>query len=59
MYFSDYSWKYFPDTGRITETYIIFYQGSTIDHGTYVPGAVSQSITESDYNAECTSGMDL
>ena len=24
MYFSDYSWKYFPDTGRITETYITF-----------------------------------
>ena len=24
MYFSDYSWKDFPDTGRITETYITF-----------------------------------
>ena len=25
MYFSDSSWKYFPDTGRIIGAYIIFY----------------------------------
>ena len=43
MVFSDYSWQYFPDTGRITGAYIIFYQGGTIDHGTHVTGPVSQS----------------
>ena len=31
MDFSDYSWKYFPYTGRITGAYIIFYQGGPID----------------------------
>ena len=29
-------WKYFPDTGRSTGAYIIFYQGGLIDHGTHV-----------------------
>ena len=47
MDFSYSSWKYCPDTGRITGAYIIFYQGGTIDHGTYVPGTVSQSSVES------------
>ena len=41
--FSDSSWKYCPDTGRITGAYIIFYQGGPIDHGTNVPGPVAQS----------------
>ena len=59
MAFSDSSWKDFPDTGRITGAYIIFYQGGTIDHGTHVPGPVSQSIAESEYNAACTAGMAL
>ena len=43
MDFSDSSWQEFPDTGRSTGVYIIFYQGGTIDHGTHVPGPVSQS----------------
>ena len=43
MAFSDFSWKYFPYTGRITGSYITFYQGGTIDHGTHVPGTVDQS----------------
>ena len=43
MDFYDSSWKYFPDNGRSTVSYIIFYQGVTIDHGTHVPGPVSQS----------------
>ena len=38
---------------------IIFYQGVPIDHGTYVPGPVSQSSAESEYNAACTTGMAL
>ena len=42
MAFSDSSWQYFPDTGRITGAYIIFYQGGQIDHGTHVLGPVSQ-----------------
>ena len=43
MDFSDSSWQYFPETGRSTEAYIIFYQGGTIEHGTNVPGPVAQS----------------
>ena len=33
IFFSDYSWQYFPWTGRSTGAYIIFYQGGPIDHG--------------------------
>ena len=46
MTFSDYSWQYFPDTGRSTGAYIIFYQCGPIDHVTHVPGPVSQSSAE-------------
>ena len=35
MYFYDYSWKDFPDTGISTGAYIIFYQGGAIDHVTH------------------------
>ena len=59
MYFTDFSWKGFPDTGRSTGVYIIFYQGWPIDHGTHVPGPVAQSSAESEYNAACTAGMAL
>ena len=38
---------------------MIFYQDGTIFHGTHVPGPVSQSSVESEYNAVCTAGMDL
>ena len=41
--FSDSSCKHFTDTGRSTGSYIIFYQGRPIDHGTHVPGPVTQS----------------
>ena len=51
MAFSDSSWQDFPDTGRSTGAYIIFYQGGPIDHGTNVPGPVAQSNAESEYNA--------
>ena len=43
MALSDSSWQYFPDTGRSTGSYIIFYQCRPIDHGTNVPGSVAQS----------------
>ena len=59
MDFSDSSWQDCPDTGRSTGAYIIFYQGSPIDHGTHVPGPVAQSSAESEYNASCTAGMAL
>ena len=42
MNFSGSSWQDFPDTGRRTGSYIIFYQCGTIDHVTHVPAPVSQ-----------------
>ena len=42
MVFSDYIWKYCPDTGRITGAYNIFYQYGTIYHGIHVPGSVAK-----------------
>ena len=56
---SDSSCQYFPDTVRITGAYIVFYQGGPIDHFTHVPGPVSQSSAESEYNASCAAGMAL
>ena len=46
MDFSDSSWQDYPDTGRSTGEYNIFYQGGTIDHVTHVPGLVAQSSAE-------------
>ena len=59
MAFYDSSLKYCIDTERGTGEYNIFYQGGPIDHGTHVTGPVSKSNEESEYNAECTTGMDL
>ena len=59
MAFSDSSWQDCPDTGIINGAYIIFYQCGTIYHGTHVPGPVTQSSAESEYNSAFTSGMDL
>ena len=42
MAFSDSSCQYFPDIGISTGEYIIFYQGGTIDHVTYITGQFSQ-----------------
>ena len=47
MDFSDDIYQDCLDTGISTGAYIIFYQGGPIDHGTHVPGPVSQSSTES------------
>ena len=52
--FYDSSWQDCTDTGRSTGAYIIFYQGGPIDHGSHVPGPVTQSSAESEYNAACT-----
>ena len=57
MVFSNYSWQDCPDTGRITGSYMIFYQGGPIDHGKHVPGLVAQSSVESEYNTACTAGI--
>ena len=43
MNVSDSIWKDCPDTGRSTGSYIIFYQGGTINHCTHVPEPVAQS----------------
>ena len=59
MVFSGSSWQGCPDTGRSTWSYIIFYQGGKIDHGTYVPVSVAQSSAYSEYNSACTAGMAL
>ena len=59
IYFYDSSWKYFPDTGRSKGSYIIFFQGGPIDHGTYVTVPVAQSSSEREYNAACTTLMAL
>ena len=59
MDFSDSSWKDCPDTGRSARSYIIFYQGGSIDHGTHVPGPVARYSGKSEYNTACTAGMAL
>ena len=46
MAFYGCSWQDFPDTGRSTGAYIIFYQGGPIDHGTNVLVPFSQSSSE-------------
>ena len=48
MVFFDSIWQYFSDAGRSTGAYIIFYQGGSTDHGTHVPGIVSQPSAESE-----------
>ena len=53
MVLSDSIWQDCPDIGRITGAYIVFYQVVPIYHCTHVPGPVSQSSNESDYNAAC------
>ena len=57
MDMSDSSWKYFPDTDRITGSYIIVYKYGTIEHSTHVPVTVSQWSVESEYNSLWTAGM--
>ena len=51
MIFSDYIWQNCPDIGRIKGAYIICYQCGPIDHCTHVQVPVSQSSSESEYNA--------
>ena len=53
MAFYDYSWKDCTYTGRSKGSYIIFYRGGPIDHGTHIPGPVSQSSAERMDLAHC------
>ena len=41
MDFFDSSWQDYPYTDRSTGSYIIFYQGGSIEHGTHVPEPIS------------------
>ena len=50
---------YCPDTGRSTGSYIVFYQGGPIDNCTHVISPVDQYSSESEYNEELTSRMDM
>ena len=59
MVFFDSIWKDYTDTGRIKVSYIVFYQGGTIDDCTHFPGPVSKCSAESEYNAAFTAGMAL
>ena len=59
MVFFDSIWKDYTDTGRIKVSYIVFYQGGTIDDCTHFPGPVSKYSAESEYIAAFTAGMAL
>ena len=59
MSFSGFTWQEFTDTRRSIGSYIIFYQGGTIDHDTHVIGPVDQSGAESEYNPEFTAVIAL
>ena len=59
MAFSDFTWTDCTDTYIITGAYIIFDQGGPIEHSTHVPVPVYQSISESEYNTACTTGMTI
>ena len=52
-------WQDFQNTGISTGSYVVFYQGGTIDHCTNVLGPVAQYSAESEYNTACTSVMVL
>ena len=42
---------------EVQEHILFFNQGGPIYHGTHVPGPVSKSSVETQYNAVCTAGM--
>ena len=57
--FSDSSWQDCPETGRSTWSYIIFYKGGPIDHGTHFQVPVAQFNAESEYNTAWNIGVAL
>ena len=50
MVFYDFIWQDCLDEGRSIGSYIVCFQGGTIDHFIHVPGPVSQYSAESEYN---------
>ena len=59
MVLSHSRWYTCSDPGRSTGAYTVYYQGLPIDKCTHVPGPVSQSSAESEYNEEFTAVMAL
>ena len=59
MVLYDYRFQDCSVTGKNTEEYIVVYQVVPIDYFTNVPGPVSQSISESYYNAARNTRMSL
>ena len=59
MVLSDSRWQDCTYTDRSTGEYVVFYQGGPIYHCTHVPCPVYQSSANSEYNAACTTVMDL
>ena len=59
MAFFDYIWKEYIDTERSKLACIVFYQGGSIDHFTYVTVTVDQSSAKYEYNVSCTTLMSL
>ena len=55
----DSSWQDCVDTGRSTESYILFYQGGPVDFSSMVPVQVAISSAEAEYNAGATTGMSI
>ena len=47
MVFSDSIWNDFPDTGRLTGAYIVFYQVVPIDNLRHITGPVDKFSSES------------
>ena len=59
MVLSDYIWKDYTYTVRITGSYSVFYQGVPIDHCTHVPDPVYQYSAGSELNTASTAGLAL
>ena len=59
MVLSDSSCQDCPAIGIIKGAYIVFYKGGKIDHCTHVPGTISKSSAESDYNAARTAVISI
>ena len=53
----DSSWQDYPVTGESTASYVLFYQGGTVDYSTYVPSPVAMSSAEAECNSGTVAGM--
>jgi hypothetical protein len=55
--FTDASWQDCPDTGCLTVSYLIFYQGGIIDANSTIPTPVAMSSSEAEFVGACTGCM--